>query len=77
MVHFKNNIRNEDTRPYLCALPRMCFFELDKEIYALLFWDRKEDKYGCWRCRDGRMFTFKNIRVKPVDVTITADGYAN
>ena len=77
MVYFKNNIRDEDTRPYLCALPRMCFFELNKEIYALLFWDRMEDKYSCWRCRDGRMFIFKNIRVKPVDVTITANGYAN
>lgn len=76
MVKFINNIQ-EKGACRLSALPTMGFFELDKEIYALIVWDEAANRYSCWRCKDGEIFTFGNIYVKPVNVTITATGYAD
>lgn len=76
MIKLVDNLRR-NTETALQNLDNGIFFELDECIYQTLSWDAADSMYNCVEVATMKYISLSGIRlVKPVDVTITVNGYS-
>lgn len=79
MITFENKLFKYNSNITISDLGEGSFFERDRNIYQLLYWQKTKDGETYWHCmciNSGLMNDFyADVNVIPINVTITATSY--